>query len=1095
MSFRKNSFPTARARFVACFSFTLLAVLFALPVETDAQVRTWSSATSGDWDLAGNWTGGTPDTPTESAVLGGSTTYTVAYRNLSLTIDSLSIDNSLATLLIETDTGNTNLTVENDVTNNGTIRIDSDSGFDPSLTVNSGTLTNNGTVSFGGTSTSGTTLRSLSADVVNNGLFRVDQNARLTRNNGVFTNNSLVDIATGKTLDFGAATATFNMNGGTVKNSGAFNFSGDTLNFNAGNFTDNAISLNNSTLNIGTGSTGTGVFNMTGLGNYNGDLAAAQTINITPGSGNTTITATSDFDNNGTINLDSDNGFDVLLTRDGSITNNATINFGGTSDDGVTLRRLSADVTNNGTVNVNQNGRLTRNGGTFNNDGTVNIATDRFLDFESATGTFVQDSGSVNNLGSFNFLGDTLNFNGGNFSGNAVSLNNSTLNIGAGSTGTGEFNMTGLGNYSGDLAAAQTLNINPGTGNTTITAADDFTNNGTINLDSDNGFDVLLTRAGSITNDATVNFGGTSDDGFTIRRLSADVVNNGTVNVNQNGRLSRNSGIFTNNSSVNIASGKTLDFDTALGTFNHEAGTVDNQGSFNFSGDTLNFNGGVFSGNAISMNNSTLNIGAGSTGAGVFDMTGLGNYSGDLAVSQTVNINPGTGNTVITAAADFTNNGTFNLDSDNGFDSSLTLAGTLTNEGLMNFGGTSDSGVTLRQLSADVINNGSFNINQNARLTRNTGVFTNNNEVNIAAGRTLDFATATGKFNQDGGNVDNQGAFNFAGDTLNFNGGDFSGNAISLSNSTLNIGVGSTGTGEFDMSGLGTYSGNLAAAQTVNINPGTGNTVVTATGDFTNSGTINLDSDNGFDVTLARAGRITNDGTINYGGTGTSGVTFRRLSAEIDNNGLVDFITENTSHKFGTAGADHINNGTLFNREDGSIVEFLGSSFTNDIGGSLNGVGEYDFTQTGLVSNGIIDPGTSPGILHLDGTINLGTTSEIAIEIGGLAQGSEYDLLNVYDFISLDGDLNFGFINGFENSVSNSDTFTVLTAGTLSGTFAGIADGDTVFERHGNGSFTLNYSGNSVVLSNFQPNAIPEPATAGLIACTLGVLMIRRKRA
>ena len=54
-------------------------------------------------------------------------------------------------------------------------------------------------------------------------------------------------------------------------------------------------------------------------------------------------------------------------------------------------------------------------------------------------------------------------------------------------------------------------------------------------------------------------------------------------------------------------------------------------------------------------------------------------------------------------------------------------------------------------------------------------------------------------FSQDGGTFDNQGFLLFDSDTLNCNGGNFTGNSIDLHNSILNNNT--TGTGVFNLTG------------------------------------------------------------------------------------------------------------------------------------------------------------------------------------------------------------------------------------------------------------------------------------------------------
>ncbi len=97
--------------------------------------------------------------------------------------------------------------------------------------------------------------------------------------------------------------------------------------------------------------------------------------------------------------------------------------------------------------------------------------------------------------------------------------------------------------------------------------------------------------------------------------------------------------------------------------------------------------------------------------------------------------------------------------------------------------------------------------------------------------------------------------------------------------------------------------------------------------------------------------------------------------------------------------------------------------------------------------------------------------------------------------VTLGGLLAFSFINGFENLVSNTDTFEILTAGeTLTGAFSNVASGEVLNSSDNLYSMQVYYGGASpygssnVVLTNFEalgsppsPLAIPEPTFLGFI--------------
>lgn len=991
--------------------------------------------------------------------------------------------------------GNTVITLQGDMMNDSIISLDSDTALD--VTIAGGhTVTNTGVINFGGTSTDSATIRQIQNNLVNQGVVNVNQDARFSLNGGTVTNSQELHIASGKTLDFGGANITFNQNAGELENLGAFEFSSDTLNFNGGNITGNAIRMQNSNLNIANSNVGAGSFVLQGTGTMSGDLANTQLLEINTANGtNAAITLNSDLTNDSVLQVNSDSNRDVTLFREGTITNRNQIILGGASDDVATLRNIQATLLDNqGTIEVNQNARFSKNGSTVLNQAHINIASGKTLSFGGANLTFNQTAGQIDNQGTFEFSSDTLNYTGGNFTGNAIDLNNSNLAIGPGHTGTGSFVMTGTGTFDGDLANTQFLDVNTGLGGAVVTFLSDFTNDSTINLDSDTSSDVTLVRNGLFTNNGEINFGGSSTASNTVRQIQSNMVNHGSINLNQNGRFNQNGSSFSNHGQVNIAAGRTMDFGGANVIFSLESGgTVNNLGEFLMSSDTLNFNGGNFTGNQLDLINSTLNIANGNVGTGSFQLRGTGTYSGDLANTQFLDLNTSHGGgTSITATTDFTNHSIINLDSDSSSDVTLVRNGKIINQGVFNFGGSASGLNTIRNLSADFDNHGIFNVNQYTRLGRNTGVFTNTDTVNIAAGKLLDFGGANGTFVQSSGEVSNLGAFEFSSDTLDFRGGDLNGNAIELVNSNLIIGVGSTGNGDFLIRGTSSLQGDVASAQSIVVDTMIGGATLNAVDDFTSQGRIELNSDNASDVRLQHAGRFTNDGIVQFGGAAGGSNTLRTLATELFNYGIVDVAVESAGTIVGRNSTNHENHGQFISQHQATNIDFLGDSFLNSSTGNLQGIGEFDFSQTGLLNQGALTPGLSAGEMVLDGMIDLDSTSQLMIELGGTIAAIEHDLITVLDSIALDGSLDVSFIDGFHSSIQSTDTFSILTGTSVTGQFDGITEGGLLQTSDGRGYFQVNYAGNQVTLSNFSP--VPEPGVLMVLWASMAIAVSRRRR-
>ncbi|MEO8351802.1 MAG: PEP-CTERM sorting domain-containing protein [Chthoniobacteraceae bacterium] len=540
--------------------------------------------------------------------------------------------------------------------------------------------------------------------------------------------------------------------------------------------------------------------------------------------------------------------------------------------------------------------------------------------------------------------------------------------------------------------------------------------------------------------------------------------------------------------------------------FNQNAGGVlNNDGAFLMSGNTFNYNGGNITGNPIMLENSTLVIAPGSTGTADFILQssggGTGTYSGNLAPAQTLTLRGSdSSQSFVSVANGFSNFSTITLDSMGTKGATLVVStGALTNTVNGEIALRVGSGTNLdRTLSADVVNDGVFTVEPgiNARLAKSAGVFTNNNTVDIAATATLSFVAGS-IFNQNAGGVlNNDGAFLMSGNTFNYNGGNITGNPIMLENSTLVIAPGSTGTADFILQssggGTGTYSGDLDPAQTLTLrgNDSSQSFVSVANG-FTNGGSITLDSIGLKGATLnVTSGVLSNapTGEINFQqGTGSNMV--RTLAVDtLDNAGSLT-VEENVVAGLLRNSATYTNSGTI-TLHDGGSLEVQGAGvrpFTNLPSGSIEGTGTLDVSGPGVAfsNEGEISPGFGAGVLNISGSVPFASTASLRIEIGGPALGTDYDQLAVTDAVSLDGDLMVSLFNGY--TPAPTDTFTILTGGTVSGLFA---NAPSVVSFNG-GQFGVTYHPDSVVLGNF---VIPEPSTAALLAVGAMLGWTRRRR-
>ena len=96
-------------------------------------------------------------------------------------------------------------------------------------------------------------------------------------------------------------------------------------------------------------------------------------------------------------------------------------------------------------------------------------------------------------------------------------------------------------------------------------------------------------------------------------------------------------------------------------------------------------------------------------------------------------------------------------------------------------------------------------------------------------------------------------------------------------------------------------------------------------------------------------------------------------------------------------------------------------------------IGDNTTLTMSLASSGLVQVGNSPGHAVINGDLTQLDTSVLEIELGGLLAGDEYDLLEVAGMATLSGTLDVTYWDSFAAQVG--DTFTIIEAGTLSGTF------------------------------------------------------------
>ncbi len=188
---------------------------------------------------------------------------------------------------------------------------------------------------------------------------------------------------------------------------------------------------------------------------------------------------------------------------------------------------------------------------------------------------------------------------------------------------------------------------------------------------------------------------------------------------------------------------------------------------------------------------------------------------------------------------------------------------------------------------------------------------------------------------------------------------------------------------------------------------------------------------------------LTNDGTIDC--TVPQGMNIATNAGGFLNTGLLRASGGNINigqGAFTTSGTVVAEAGRKIDRTSGSFVQTGGTVFANgeievdsnayDLqAGVLGGTGLVDSNVTN--GDGAVSPGLSAGILTIEGSYTQGLLGEFSVEIGGTNVGTEYDRLVVTGTANLDGRISITRLETQPLIIGAS--FTVLTAGTVSGTF------------------------------------------------------------
>lgn len=989
---------------------------------------------------------------------GGGTLYSNTtfdcFLSVNISTPTLTQDGTMN--VIGSPSGAGTLTRTGDLFNGGTMNLTSNAALPASLDV-SGQMTNNGTLNIevgsGGA-------RSLTVtDFDNAGTTNINASVALNGNTGDYTNSSVFNIAEGATATLsGSGIQSFNQTAGLLSNLGSFVSSGEEFNFSGGQITGNPIRIVGGSLNIFPNTNDVAAFDITNSVAFTGSISGNQVMNVIGSSSGTgTVTVGSTMNNAGQFNLTSTASLGATLSSTFPFKNEAggTLSIEAGSGGARTLQ--TTDFTNDGTLNMNASTALNGNTGIYINNGTWTIAPAATATLSgSGIQTFNQSGNLLDVQGAFVCNGETFNFNGGTITGTAIRMNGGNLNIVG--TASAAFDLFTSVNYTGNITPAQTVQIiGSPSGTGTMNAQADLSNSGQLTFTSTAGLGAVLSTGSTVTNNADGVIDILPGAGGARTLNVSNFINNGTVNANASTTLNRTSGSYTNNASFNIGAGSGITLNgSGVLSFNQDGGTLDVQGGFTSNGETFNYNGGSITGNDIDIAGGTLNIAT--AGPGNFDLVTTVTYAGDISGNQSIDIiGSPSGTGTMSASGNVNNSGVLTLTSTAALGATITSPSTLTNNagGIINIEAGSGGARTLN--TTGFVNDGTVNVNASTTLNATSGTYTNNGSMTVAGGTTITMGGGgVLSFNQNAGTLNLLGNFVSNGETFNYNGGTISGSDIQLNGGSLNLAT--PNAGRFDMITTVNHSGNTSSNQAIDIigSPnGTG--TLSASGAFSNSGIITMTSTAATGATISSPSLVTNnsDGQIiiNPGSGGA-----RTITASLTNDGLLDV----NAHTTVNAPSGTLTNRGMFDIASGAeiIISGSGTVTLNNDGGTITGGGILDLNSSDVVvNNGITAPGSSAGTLTVQGNWNQGSGGQLQIEVGGTNAGVDHDVLAITGAANLDGALHVSLINGFTPSVG--DSFTILTAtGGVSGRFSQI----TYPQLGGAAKPVIEYQANAVII-------------------------------